>query len=496
MPPFVQYIQSGAHTILLNSGELNGVPMHASKYWLKNVLREEIGFEGVVISDWYDFEKLNFFHHVAPNHEEAIIMALEAGIDMVMVPLDNRFMDLLMKIVKEGRISESRIDGSVKRILILKFELGLFEHPYRDPLEYPDFSAEKFRDIARQSALESIILLKNEGSILPLDRDQKVLVTGQAANTMCTLNGGWTYSWQGDAADIYVSDKNTILEAVREQTGEEKVMYAPGSDFETVIDINEAINAAGKADCIILCLGEPSYAETPGYIEDLYLPDAQTELAKAMAATGKPVILILSEGRPRLISRVEKGMTAVLMSFLPGNEGGDAFADVIFGAYNPNGKLPCTYPRYPNDLINYDHRYSERADHHYGSNFGYNPQYPFGYGLSYTKFEYSNLRLSTDTIGPADSLAVRIDVKNTGKMDGYEVVQLYVRDLYANLTPPFRRLQAYEKVFLLANGQKTVKFTIQTDDLKYVGLDNKWTTEKGDFEVFVEKLSGKFYLHY
>jgi len=494
LPPFIQCIQGGVHAVLLNSGELNGVPLHASEYWLKDVLREEIGFKGVVISDWYDIEKLNFFHHVAPGYEEGIVMAIEAGIDMVMVPLDNRFMDLLSKIVKEGRIPESRIDESVKRILKLKFELDLFEHPCRDPLEYPAFGTEKFRDVARQSALESIILLKNEDNILPLDKDLTVLVTGPAANTMCALNGGWTYSWQGDAADIYASEKNTILEAIRDQMGKEKVIYEPGSDFKNAININEAIKSAGKADCIILCLGEPSYAETPGLIKDLYLPETQTELARVMAATGKPVILVLSEGRPRLISRFEKEMKAILLSFLPGNEGGDAFADVILGNYNPNGKLPVTYPRYPNDLITYDHRYSERADHQYGNKFGYNPQYPFGYGLSYTTFEYSGLQFSTDTISPDDSLVVTINVQNTGMIQGYEVVQLYIRDLYANLTPPFRRLRAFEKVFLPATDLKTVKFTIQTDDIKYVGLDNNWTTEKGEFEVMIENLTRKFYL--
>jgi beta-glucosidase len=494
LPPFIECIRSGTHTLLLNSGELNGVPLHASKYWLQSVLRDEIGFNGVIISDWYDIEKLNFFHHVAPTHKEAIIMAVDAGVDLVMVPLDNRFMDLLAEIVREGSISESRIDESVRRILRLKFELGLFEHPYRAPEEYQDFGSDKFRDVARQSALESIILLKNEDNILPLGRNLKIMVTGPAANTMSVLNGGWTYSWQGHAADTYASEKNTILEAVRYKSGAVHVIYEPGSDFNKVIDINKAIKAAGRADCIILCLGEPSYAETPGYIEDLYLPDAQTELARAMIATGKPVILVLAEGRPRLISRFEKQIKGVLLSFLPGNEGGDAFADVLFGDYNPNGKLPVTYPRYPNDLMNYDHRYSERADHQYGNNFGYNPQYPFGFGLSYTEFEYTDLRLSKDTVSITDSLVVIVNINNTGEIQGYEVAQLYIRDVYANLTPPFKRLRAFEKIFIPAKEQKSVEFKVKTSDLRYVGKDNKWTTEQGEFEIFVGNLSGKFYL--
>ncbi|MBN2214842.1 MAG: glycoside hydrolase family 3 C-terminal domain-containing protein [Bacteroidales bacterium] len=494
LPPFTECIRSGVHIVLLNSGELNGVPLHADKYWLKNVLRDEIGFDGIIMSDWYDIEKLNFFHHVAPTYKEAIIKALDAGIDMVMVPLDNRFMDLLTEIVNEGSIAESRIDESVRRILKLKYKLGLFEHPYRNPDEYPDFGSAGFRHVASQCALESVVLLKNADNILPLDRNLKVLVTGPAANTMSALNGGWTYSWQGHAADTYASEKNTILEAVRNELGADKLIYEPGSGFDSVIDINKAVKAAGLVDCIILCLGEPSYAETPGYIEDLYLPDAQTDLALAMAATGKPVILVLTEGRPRLISRFEEQMEGVLLSFLPGNEGGDALACVIFGDYNPNGKLPVTYPRYPNDLINYDHRYSERADHQFGNNHGYHPQYPFGYGLSYTSFGYANLQLSKDTIGPGDSLVVAVDIKNTGKVNGYEVAQLYIRDVYANLTPPFKRLRAFNKIFLFAGEQKTVRFIIQTEDLNYVGQDNQWTIEEGEFEVCIENLTTNFYL--
>ena len=496
LPPFTSCIRNGAHIVLLNSGELNGTPLHADKYWLKKVLRDETGFDGIIMSDWYDIEKLNFFHHVAATYEDAIVMAVEAGIDMVMVPLDNRFMDLMMKLVKEGKISESRIDESVRRILKLKYQLGLFEYPFRDPAEYPDFGSKKFRDLARQSALESVILLKNNENILPLDRNLKILVTGPAANTMSALNGGWTYSWQGNAADNYAADKNTILEAVRAKVGENNVLYERGSGFTGVVELEKAKAAARKADVIILCLGEPPYAETPGYIEDLYLPDAQADLAKAMASVGKPVILVLSEGRPRLISRFEAEMKAVLLSFLPGNEGGDAFASVIFGEYNPGGKLPVTYPRYPNDLMNYDHKYSERADHHYGNNMGYNPQYPFGYGLSYSDFTYSNLVLSEDTLTKNDTLRISVNIRNTGSYGGYEVVRLYTRDMYANLTPSFRKLKAFKKIFIIAGQQKTINFTIGIPDLMYMGKDNKWTTEEGDFELHVNDLSAKFYLKY
>jgi beta-glucosidase len=494
LPQFVKCINAGAHTIVLSSGEINGIPVHCSKYWLTDVLRNELGFKGVLLSDWRDVEKLNYVHHVAPTYKEAIRMAIEAGIDLNMVPYDNPYMDLLIGLVEEGSVSEARIDESVRRILKLKYELGLFEQPFRNPKEYPDFGSEKFRRTALQSALESIILLKNTDAVLPIPKSSKVLVAGPAAATMQALNGGWTYSWQGVAADRFAAEKNTILEAVQSKIGADRVKYVEGSDFYATKDLDKSIEAAQNVDCIVLCLGEPPYAETPGFIEDLYIPDAQTELAKAMAATGKPVILVLTEGRPRLINKFEDKMKAIVLSFLPGNEGGDAFADVIFGDYNPNGRLPVTYPRYPNDLMNYDHKMSDRVDHVWGYTLGYNPQYPFGFGLSYTTFAYTNLKVQKDTVNLNDPIVISVDVKNTGKIEGKEVVQLYIRDLFANLTPPCRRLRGFEKITLIPGEQRTVVFTLKAEDLKYVGLDNRWTIEEGDFEVFVDKLSGKFYL--
>ncbi len=493
LPPFVEGIDAGAHTIVLNSGELNGIPIHCSKYWVNDVLRNELHFKGVIISDWRDVEKLEYFHHVAPTYKEAILMAINAGIDLNMVPYDNQYMDLLIEMVNEGKISKARINQSVRRILHLKYELGLFDKPLVDPKNYTDFGSEKFRKVARQSSRESIILLKNENKVLPLSKKANVLVTGPTANTMCALNGGWTYSWQGNNADTYASEKNTILEAVQQKIGPDRVIYSKGTDYENELDIKEAVKAARNADYILLCLGEPPYAETPGYIEDLYLPDAQTKLAQAMAETGKPVILVLTEGRPRLISKFEPLMKAAVLSFLPGNEGGDAFADVLFGDFNPGGKLPVTYPRFPNNLMNYDHRFSERADHNYGYNLGYNPQYPFGFGLSYTNFTYSNLKFSKDTIGMDDQLNISVDVKNSGNLEGKEVVQLYIRDLYATLTPPYRRLRGFEKISLKPGEQKMVNFTIKPDELKYVGENNQWITEAGKFGVFIDRLGGEFY---
>ncbi len=402
-------------------------------------------------------------------------------------------MDLLIQLVNEGKISEARIDGSVRRILKLKYELGLFEHPYRDPKEYPDFGSEKFSRISKQSALESIILLKNSNNILPLSRNSKVLVTGPTANTMQALDGGWTYSWQGVLGDEYAKDKNTILRFIQNKIGKDNVVYIKGAGFNDANEIEKAVKASKEVDVIILCLGEAPYAETPGYIEDLYITDAQVDLAKALVATGKPIILVLSEGRPRLINKFEAGMKGIVLSFLPGNEGGDAFADVIFGDFNPNGKLPVTYPKYPNDLMNYDYKFCDLPDHNWGFN-AYQPQFAFGFGLGYSSFEYSNLKIRKDTIHMDDNIEISVDIKNTGKVEGQEVVQLYIRDVFANLTPPMRRLRGFEKVGLKPGEQKTITFKLTVDNIKYVGTDNKWTTEEGDFEVYIEKLKGFFYL--
>ena len=397
LPSFFEGVKAGAHTVILNSAEINGEPIHASKYWITDVLRGELGFDGVVLSDWRDIEKLYYQHHVASSYKEAVKIAIDAGIDMNMVPYDQQFMDILIQLVNEAQISEERINQSVRRILKLKYELGMFDHPIRDPKSYPEFGGEKFHQIAKQSALESIILLKNNNQILPLAKSVKVLVTGPAANSMSALNGGWTYSWQGNFGDIYSQNKNSILEAIQQKIGTDKVTYVEGSGFTETKDLNKAIEATKFVDVIILCLGETPYAETPGFIEDLYIPDAQAELAKNLAATGKPIILVLAEGRPRVISKFEDKMQAVLLSFCPGNEGGDAFASILFGDYNPGGKLCVTYPRFPNDLMNYDYKETDLPDHHWGFD-GHQPQYRFGFGLSYNTFAYANMRINKDTI--------------------------------------------------------------------------------------------------
>jgi beta-glucosidase len=487
LPSFVESLKAGAHTVILNSAEINGEPIHASKYWITDVLRGELGFDGVILSDWRDIEKLYYLHHVAASYKEAVKMAIDAGIDLNMVPYDNRYMDLLIDLVNEGQISMDRINQSVRRILKLKFELGMFDHPIRSLASYPDFGGEKFKKIAKQSALESMVLLKNTNHVLPLSKTTKVLVTGPTANSMNALNGGWTYSWQGGFGDTYAGDKNTILDAIQQKVGAKNVTYIQGSDFNETTDLNKAVEASKNVDVIVLCLGEPPYAETPGFIEDLYIPDAQAELAKALVATGKPVVLVLTEGRPRVISKFEDKMQAVLLSFCPGNEGGDAFADVLFGDYNPNGKLTVTYPRYPNDLMNYDYKETDLPDHHWGFD-GHQPQYRFGFGLSYTTFGYSNLKINKDTIAMKDKIVISVEVTNTGKREGQEVVQLYSRDVVAKLVPPLHRLRAFEKVNLKPGETQTVNFTLTIDDLKYVNKENKWVTEPGDFEFYIDKL--------
>jgi len=485
MPTFAEALKAGAHTVILNSSEINGEPIHASKYWITNVLRGELGFNGVVMSDWRDIEKLNYFHHVADTYKEAVKMAIDAGIDLNMVPYDARFMDLLLELVNEGQISEERINQSVRRILKLKFELGMFDAPKRPIASYPKFGGSEFAQVAMQAARESVVLLKNTDNILPISKKSKILVCGPAAKSMNALNGGWTYSWQGILADKYAQNHNNIYEAIAQKA--DNVDFAEGCTFDTETNIATVVQKASKADVVILCLGEEPYAETPGFINDLYLPDAQTNLARALAATGKPVVLVLSEGRPRVISKFEEQMQAVVLSFCPGNYGGDAFADVLFGDFNPCGHLTITYPRYPNDLQNYDYKETDTPDHHYGFA-GHNPQYPFGHGLSYTTFSFSNMQISADSFTASDTLTISVDVCNTGNRTGKTIVPLYSRDVTARLAPPLHRLRAFAKISLEPNEKKNITFRITINDLKYVGADNKWQTEAGDFIFYISDM--------
>lgn len=495
LPAFKAAIDAGAHTIMINSGIINNMPVHANYDVLTRLLKEELGFKGLVVTDWGDIENLFTRDRIARNHKEAIEIAINAGIDMSMVAYNYEvFCDNLIALVKEGRVKESRVTDAVRRILWVKQELGLFERPLTNVKDYPKFGSKEFENVAYQAAAESITLLKNDKNTLPLSRGLKLLVTGPNAHSMRTLNGGWTYSWQGEKVEEFASKYNTILEALQKKNGADRVTYVPGVSYkmdgkyyeEFKDKFEDAIASAKSADVIVLCIGENSYTETPGNLNDLYLSDLQTELAQRLAATGKPVIVVLNEGRPRIISKFADKVPAIVQTYLPGNFGGDALADILFGDVNPSGKLPYTYPQFPNSIISYIHKPSEEREtvegvYNYSADF--NPQFVFGHGLSYTTFNYSNLTLSSAELKGTAKLIVSVDVSNTGKREGKEVVELYTSDLFASLTPDVKRLRRFEKINLRPGEKKTVTFTITKDDLSYIGMDNKPVAEAGEFKI-------------
>lgn len=493
LPTFRAAIEAGAHTLMINSGEVNGVPAHANRYLLTDVLRGELGFKGVAVSDWEDIKKMVSIHRVAASEKEATRMAVMAGVDMSMVPSDYSFSDYLVALVREGSVPQSRIDEAARRILLLKAELGLFDHPAPNESLKTKFAAPESRALSLEAAREAMTLLKNTSSLLPLARNRKLLVTGPTADSLISLNNGWTYVWQGTQAELYPRDRPTILGAVRAKAGAQNVVYVPGATLDKELDIAAAVAAAQTADVAIVCLGEGGYAETPGNISDLTLDEAQLKLATAIIATGKPVVLVLAEGRPRVISRIADGAGAILMAYNPGNEGGQAVADVLFGDYNPGGKLPFTYPRHPNALLTYDHKTFEKQDTSFGLT-AFNPQFEFGHGLSYTTFRHSDLRLSRKTLGEGDKLSVAVTVTNTGRRAGKEVVQLYVRDLVASVTPPDKRLRRFAKVQLEPGQSRTLNFELGREDLGFIGQNNRFTVEAGEFEIFVGGLTEKFAL--
>ncbi len=490
LPPFQVAVETGVKTVMVNSSEINGIPVHASPYYLRQLLREELGFAGVVVSDWADIRNLHEGERVAPSHKEAVRLAVMAGVDMSMVPLDYSFYQLLLELAREGTVPEARIDEAVRRILQLKYELGLFENPYPPVNAAERFASADHRQRALQAAHESIILLKNSNKLLPLRPGLKILVTGPTANKRSCLNGGWTITWQGEREELYPKDTPTILEAIRAAAGANRVIFEPGVEVSREVNIKAAVDAARKVDVVIACLGEDPYCETPGNITDLTLPEPQLRLVASLAQTKVPVIVVLVEGRPRLITAVADRAAAILAAFLPGAHGGQAIADIIFGKVNPSGKLPITYPRASNDLTLYDHKYSECAN----SFNRYDPLFPFGFGLSYTSFAYRDLNLDKERLHRGDSLTVSVTVQNTGQRAGKEVVRLYLSDLYASVTPSVRRLKRFAKVELGPGEEKIVRFTLHENDLSFIGLQNRPVVEPGEFAVRVGELEKIFVL--
>jgi beta-glucosidase len=492
LPPFAAAVKAGARTVMVNSAEVNGVPGHINHHLLTDILRNELGFDGFVVSDWQDIKKLVTEWRVAADEKEATRLSIMAGIDMSMVPQDYSFSDLLLQLVQEGKVPASRIDEAVSRILLVKYQVGLFDRPMPDSSLKANFATAGSRAVALEAARESITLLKNEASILPLAKDRKVLVTGPTADNLIPLSNGWTYVWQGNNSSLYPKDRPTVLQAIRSKAGD-KVTYVPGVSFDKEINIEAAVRAARDADVAVVCIGESSYTETPGNITDLTLSEPQLRLAERIEATGKPVVLVLIEGRPRVINRIVDGAKGILLAYNPSNEGGTAIADVLFGDYNPGGKLPYSYPRTPNGLIAYDHKLFETENTSYG-NTAFSPQFEFGTGLSYTTFAYSNLQVSPKTSPINGDVKVSVTVTNKGQRAGKETIIVYVRDLVATLSPAGKRVRRFAKISLEPGQSRTLTFTLRPDDLSFIGTNNKPVVEAGEFEVMVGGLSEKFTL--
>lgn len=485
LPSFEAAIKAGTRTVMVNSAEVNGVPVHANKYLLTTLLRKELGFKGIVISDWEDVKKLTQRHRTAKSYKEAVYQSVDAGIDLCIVPMDLEFGKYLTELVEEKKISISRINESVRRVLQLKFDLGLFDRPYVETEAIKNFGLPEYQKTALDAARESMTLLKNSNHILPLAKNSKVFVTGPGANSLTTLNGAWSYSWQGRESEYFAKDQLSILEAIRQKNKD--VSFNAGTDFSGKIDeIAAAVSLAKDADKIIVCLGEDAYAETPGNIEDLELPENQLKLVMELSKLGKPIIAIFTEGRPRLIRKIEPLLNGVILAYWPGVMGANAIADVLFGDYNPSGKLPITYPRNPNSLVTYDHKYLDEvfesaSPQIYSEEF--NPQYPFGFGLSYTTFDYGKISFSSTSLKAGKPIEVRITVTNSGKLAGKETVEMYSSDLIASATPSVKRLRDFVKVYLVPGESKEVRFTLSANDLAFINQELKWITEPGEFDI-------------
>ena len=494
--PFLAGLQAGALTVMVNSASVNGMPMHANKDILTGWLKEETGWDGVLITDWADINNLYTREMVAKDKKDALRIAINAGIDMIMEPYSCDACGYLVELVKEGKIPMSRIDDACRRVLRMKYRLDLFKNPTQKLKNYPKFGGEEFAKLALEGATESMVLLKNEGNILPLQHGKKILLTGPNANQMRCLDGGWSYTWQGHRADEFAGKYNTIYEAFCNEYGKENVILNQGVTYnekgkyweENEPQIQGAVAAAKDADVIVACIGENSYTETPGNLTDLWLSENQRNLVKELAKTGKPVVLVLNEGRPRLIADIEPLAQGIIDILIPGNMGGDALANLVSGKSNFSGKMPYTYPKEINSLANYDFKKSEEVGTMEGA-YDYNAkitqQWGFGYGLSYTSYKYSNLKVSQSDFRHGDIIKVSVDVKNTGKVAGKESVLLFSSDLIASMVPDGRRLRAFDKVELQPGETKTMIFELKADDLAFVGWNGKWRLEEGDFKLMI-----------
>ena len=494
--PFLAGLQAGALTVMVNSASVNGMPMHANKDILTGWLKEETGWDGVLITDWADINNLYTREMVAKDKKDALRIAINAGIDMIMEPYSCDACGYLVELVKEGKIPMSRIDDACRRVLRMKYRLDLFKNPTQKLKNYPKFGGEEFAKLALEGATESMVLLKNEGNILPLQHGKKILLTGPNANQMRCLDGGWSYTWQGHRADEFAGKYNTIYEAFCNEYGKENVILNQGVTYnekgkyweENEPQIQGAVDAAKNVDVIVACIGENSYTETPGNLTDLWLSENQRNLVKELAKTGKPVVLVLNEGRPRLIADIEPLAQGIINILIPGNMGGDALANLVSGKSNFSGKMPYTYPKEINSLANYDFKKSEEVGTMEGA-YDYNAkitqQWGFGYGLSYTTYKYSNLKVSQSDFRHGDIIKVSVDVKNTGKVAGKESVLLFSSDLIASMVPDGRRLRAFDKVELQPGETKTVTFELKADDLAFVGWNGKWRLEEGDFKLMI-----------
>lgn len=490
LPPFQEAIARGVKSIMIGSGEINGIPTHSNQYLLRDILRDELRFEGVIITDWGDIGRLITHHKVAENYHEAVKMSVDAGIDVCMAPNDYRFTETLIALVKAGEISVSRIDESVRRILKMKADLGLFSNEKQ--VNFDEFGGTKHKETAYEAAVESITLLENRSNILPLAENTKIFITGPGANSMAALNGPWSRTWQGTDQLIETDSNLTILNAFQKEWS--NISYSQGCNIDSITDLDRSLKLAQQSDVIMICLTEAHRTEKMGDFDELELNNAQLEYVKRLSKTNKPIILVMLFNRPRIIREIEGLADGILMAYLPGNEGAKALSDIIAGHKSPSGKLPFTYPRHSNSLLTYDRKHVENEDKFYGQN-GFNPQWAFGHGLSYSAFEYSSLQLSSDTISNSDSLTISFSITNKGNRQCKETVLCFLKDEVASITPSVLRLKRFTKLTLEAQHEHEVSFTLTAQDLSFIGRNNRAITESGWFEIMIDKKKARFYLN-